>query len=73
MSDVIEINVENGEVTTRKYTNAEIKRRNDMQRPEDPLFDQTELLNYISNKQSALEKLQSLGLTEEEAKTVVGI
>ena len=73
MSDVTEINAETGEVTVRAYTSEEIQRRNNLEKPEDPLFDQTELSNYLLNKQSALIKLQSLGLTADEAKAIVGL
>lgn len=73
MSDVIEINAETGEVVVRDYTNKEILYRNNMERPADPIFDQTEFLNYLENKNSALTKLQSLGLTTDEAKAIVGL
>jgi len=70
MSDVIEINVETGEVTTREYTEQEIINRSNMQRPEEPFIEQ---LEQDPNKVSALVKLQSLGLTTDEAKAIVGL
>ena len=73
MSDVTEINVETGEITSRPYTNEEIQNRNNMEKPEGLEPDQTEILNYLVNKQSALIKLQQLGLTEEEARAIAGI
>jgi hypothetical protein len=56
MSDVTEINVETGEITSRPYTNEEIQNRNNMEKPEGLEPDQTEILNYLANKQSALIK-----------------
>jgi hypothetical protein len=44
-----------------------------MEKPEGLEPDQTEILNYLANKQSALIKLQQLGLTEEEARAIAGI
>lgn len=73
MSDVTEINAETGEVLIRSYTTSEIQKRNNLEKPEDPLFDQTELLSYLANRESALVKLQSLGLTTDEAKAIVGL
>jgi len=73
MSDVTEINAETGEVVVRNYTNEEIHYRNNIEKPEDPIFDQTDLLDYLSNRESALTKLQSLGLTTDEAKAIVGL
>jgi hypothetical protein len=71
MSDVIEININTGEVTEREYTEQEITYKAYLESqvvvPEysEPEIDQ--------NKQSALDKLQSLGLTEDEAKAIVGL
>lgn len=69
MSDVTEINVETGEVVIRPYTEEEIQRRTSLQKPEDPVVNQVDL----PNRQSALLKLQALGLTEEEAKALAGL
>lgn len=69
MSDVTEINVETGEVVVRPYTEEEIQRRASLQKPEDPVVNQVDL----PNRQSALLKLQALGLTEEEAKALAGL
>lgn len=71
MSDVIEININTGEVTEREYTEQEINYKAYLESqvvvPEysEPEIDQ--------NKQSALDKLQALGLTEDEAKAIVGL
>lgn len=71
MSDVIEININTGEVTEREYTEQEINYKAHLESqvviPEysEPQID--------PNKQSALDKLQSLGLTEDEAKSIVGL
>ena len=71
MSDIIEVNINTGEVTEREYTEEEINYKAYLESqivvPEysEPEIDQ--------NKQSALDKLQSLGLTEDEAKAIVGL
>lgn len=71
MSDIIEVNINTGEVTEREYTEEEINYKAYLESqivvPEysEPEIDQ--------NKQSALDKLQALGLTEDEAKAIVGL
>ena len=71
MSDIIEIDVTTGQITEREYTQAEIDYKayleSQVTLPE-PVVDPNEEL-----KQSALSKLTTLGLTEEEARTIVGI
>ena len=69
MSDVTEINAETGEVVVREYTYEELQRRANLQKPEDPVVEQVD----VPNRQSALLKLQSLGLTEEEARALAGL
>jgi hypothetical protein len=71
MSDIVEIDVMTGEVSERSYTQEEINYRayleNQITFPEviEPEVD--------PNKQSAIIKLQSLGLTADEARAIVGI
>lgn len=71
MSDIIEINVITNEVTERAYTQEEIDYKAYLE-------SQVVLPEIIEpeidpNKQSAITKLQSLGLTLDEAKAIVGI
>jgi hypothetical protein len=73
MSDVTEIDAETGEVTTRAYTAEEIENRNNMEKPEELTFEEGQLSAYISVRESALAKLQSLGLTEDEARAITGL
>lgn len=70
MSDVTEINVQTGEVTTRAYTQEELNARANAVIPESVLTVDNSLENYAELKQSALSKLQALGLTEAEALTI---
>lgn len=70
MSDVTEINVQTGEVTTRAYTQEELDARANAVIPESVLTVEESLEEYKEVKQSALSKLQALGLTEEEAKAI---
>jgi hypothetical protein len=80
MIDVTEINISTGEIIEREYTQEEINIRN-QQQAEIPVeiaklisMPQTsEDLEYIELKQSAINKLKALGLTEEEAKALAGI
>lgn len=71
MSDMIEINVNTGQVTEREYTQAEIDYKayleSQVTLPE-PIVDPNEEL-----KESALSKLTALGLTEAEARAIVGL
>ena len=80
MIDVTEINVITGEVIEREYTQEEKNRRDQMQSELSPEAaakiaetKSLENLEYIELKQAALNKLISLGLTEQEALTLVGI
>jgi hypothetical protein len=71
MSEIIEINLNTNEVVERNYTRQEksnIKLMQDSFTPPDRTIDNSEEI-----KQSALDKLTALGLTEEEARTIVGI
>ena len=70
MSDVTEINVQTGQVTTRAYTPEELADRANAVAPESVIIIEESIENYAEVKQSALSKLQALGLTEEEARTI---
>ena len=80
MIDITEINISTGEIIEREYTQEEIDERNQKQ-TEVPaeiaklisLPQSSEDLEYIALKQSAIDKLKALGLTEEEAKALAGI
>lgn len=71
MSDMINIDINTGEVTYREYTQAEIEYRAFLESqivlPE-PIAD-----NSAELRASALAKLMSLGLTEEEARVIAGV
>lgn len=71
MSDIIEIDVNTGEVTSRNYTKKEIDYKKYLEEnlvlPE-PIVD-----TYAEVRASALAKLMSLGLSEEEARVIAGV
>jgi hypothetical protein len=71
MTDHIIIDVNTGDITERAYTKKEKDIRKELESsvtlPE-PIVDNSEEI-----RQSALDKLTALGLTEEEARTIVGI
>ena len=71
MSDIIEVDVNTGQVTEREYTQTEIDYKAYLESqvtiPE-PIVDPSEEL-----RESALAKLTALGLTEAEAKAIVGL
>jgi hypothetical protein len=71
MSDVIEININTGEVTEREYTEQEINYKAYLE--SQVVLPEYEEPEIDPNKQSALDKLQSLGLTEAEAKAIAGV
>ena len=73
MSDVTEINAETGEVAVRAYTAEEIQHRNSLEKPEEAVLQEEQAAAYLSVKQSAIAKLTSLGLTEDEARAIAGI
>jgi hypothetical protein len=73
MSDVTEIDAETGEVVVRAYTAEEIEHRNSLEKPEEAVLQEEQAASYLSVKQSAIAKLTSLGLTEDEAKAIAGI
>lgn len=71
MSDINEFNVESGQFVLREYTETELS-----QREEDLSYLPTESVVAIelnSKIISALSKLKALGLTDLEAKAVIGI
>ena len=71
MSDVNEFNVETGQYILRPYTQEELEQvnidRNVLFEPETVLLPEDPIIT------SALSKLKSLGLTEEEARAIAGI
>ena len=71
MSDVNEFNVETGQYILRPYTQEELEQvnidRNVSFEPETVLLPEDPIIT------SALSKLKSLGLTEEEARAIAGI
>jgi hypothetical protein len=80
MIDVTEINIATGEVIQREYTQEEKASRD--QRQSEPSAEAvaklaeaqaSDNLEYIELKQSAINKLVALGLTEQEALALVGI
>lgn len=80
MIDVTEINIITGEVIQREYTPEEKASRD--QRQSEPSAEAaakiaeaqvTENTEAVELKQSAINKLISLGLTEQEALALVGI
>ena len=80
MTDITIINVGTGQVTERQYTKAEKDLRAEIEsNPPQEVIDvlsQNEISQndeVISLKQSAIDKLKALGLTEEEAKALAGI
>jgi hypothetical protein len=70
VSDVTEINVQTGQVTTREYTQEELNARANAAIPESVVNIENSFEQHKEVKQSALSKLQALGLTEEEAKAL---
>jgi hypothetical protein len=71
MSDIIHINTNTGEITSREYTQSEKDYNRYLEEnlvvPE-PIVD-----NSVEIRASALAKLMSLGLTEEEARVIAGV
>lgn len=78
MIDITEINISTGEVIEREYTQEEKNNRDQKQSEisEEALAKMAaaqEDLSHIELKQSAINKLIELGLTEAQAQAVVGI
>ena len=72
MSDVNEFNVETGEFIIRPYTEEELV---DMERMANLTTTETISIEIPVNEAlvSAIVKLQSLGLTADEAKAIIGL
>ena len=71
MSDINEFNVESGQFVLREYTETELSKRE-----EDLSYlpaESTVAIELNPKIISALAKLKALGLTEDEAKAIVGI
>jgi sugar-specific transcriptional regulator TrmB len=80
MTDITIINVATGEVTEREYNKSEKDLRAELENnPPQEVIDIKSQEQYLEDsesialKQSALDKLQALGLTLDEAKAIVGI
>lgn len=74
MSDILEINASTGEQIEREYTAEENAKMEKMRQDvEEYITSMPEFLDNSIYKISAIEKLKLLGLTEEEAKAIVGI
>lgn len=78
MIDITEINISTGEIVQREYTQEEknIRDQKESEISEEALAKiaaAQEDLAYIELKESAISKLISLGLTEDEAKAISGI
>ena len=74
---ITEINCETGETIERDMTAEEETAHNiivaeQLARKEIQLAEEAEIAAKIAAKESALAKLQAIGLTEEEAKSIVG-
>jgi hypothetical protein len=80
MINITEINISTGEVIEREYTQEEKNARDQRQSEIPPEIaakiaeaQVEENLEHIQLKQSAINKLMALGLTEQEALTLAGI
>lgn len=71
MSDIIEIDVNTNEVTERAYTQEEINYKAYLE--SQVVLPEPIETSVDPNKESAIAKLQALGLTLDEAKAIVGI
>ena len=74
MSDITEINVDTGQVTTRNYTQKEKTANKAIFDDSKKIVDEmmSQLQTQIDLRNSAIDKLKALGLTEDEIKTIVG-
>ncbi len=74
MSDIVEINVNTGEIIERNYSPEEISKIQQIEEYIRQYVESNSLPITENNvKISAIEKLKSLGLTEEEARAIAGI
>ena len=74
MTDKIEINVLTGEIKNVAYSAQEIAQReiDAIQAQADKTSRESKEAQELANKQSALNKLSALGLTEAEIKAIIG-
>jgi len=80
MTDITIINVATGQVVKREYTEEEKDLRSELESspPQEIIsvrLEEESLHNseYVALKQSAINKLKALGLTEEEARAIAGL
>jgi hypothetical protein len=80
MTNITEINISTGEVIEREYTQEELDKRAELEsNPPQKVIDMRAQDQFLENqesvalRESAIIKLQSLGLTEDEAKAIVGL
>ncbi|NBR25059.1 MAG: hypothetical protein EBU08_15055 [Micrococcales bacterium] len=80
MTDITIINVATGQVVKREYTEEEKNLRSELESspPQEIIsvrLQEESLQNseYVALKQSAINKLKALGLTEEEARAIAGL
>jgi hypothetical protein len=80
MTDITIINVATGQVVKREYTEEEKDLRSELESspPQEIIsvrLQEESLQNseYVALKQSAINKLKVLGLTEEEARAIAGL
>jgi len=80
MTDITIIDIATGQVVEREYTEEEKELRRELESspPQEVVavrLQEESLQNseYIALKQSAIDKLKALGLTEEEARAIAGI
>ena len=83
MTDITIINVATGQVVEREYTEEEKGLRTELEssppqevidaRLQEESLDDSQYVEYVTVKQSAINKLKALGLTEEEARAIAGL
>jgi sugar-specific transcriptional regulator TrmB len=75
MSDVVEYNMELDQIVERDFTEEELVIRQNIVNSVNEIqsaYEQENATN-LNIKNSALDKLKTLGLTEDEAKAIVGL
>ena len=80
MIDITEIDISTGAIIEREYTQEELDKRAELEsNPPQKVIDMRSQDQFLENqesvalRESAIIKLQSLGLTEDEAKAIVGL
>ena len=73
MSDVNEFNVETGEFVLRPYTEEEIQLFNDLQNIDISDIPKSIPVPLSIEQQEFIDRLISLGFTEEDAKKIIGV